>query len=57
MVDRQVMAEVVAHGQEGPDGHAVRPFARGAGAVEEIPGATEVLVLIHTNARASVKVQ
>lgn len=45
VVDGEVVREVVAGLQEGAEGHALGFFARGAGAVEEVPGLAEVVVL------------
>ena len=45
VVDGEVVREVVAGLQEGAEGHALGFFAGGAGAVEEVPGLAEVVVL------------
>jgi len=45
VVDGEVVREVVAGLQEGAQRHALGFFARGAGAVEEVPGLAEVVVL------------
>jgi heme-degrading monooxygenase HmoA len=46
VVDGEVVREVVAGLEEGAEGHALRFFAGGAGAVEEVPGLAEVVVLL-----------
>lgn len=53
VVDGEVVREVVAGLEEGAEGHALGFFAGGAGAVEEVPGLAEVVVLL----RKSVLVQ
>ena len=45
VVDGEVVREVVAGLQEGAQRHALGFFAGGAGAVEEVPGLAEVVVL------------
>lgn len=45
VVDGEVVREIVAGLQEGAQGHALRLFAGLAGAVEEVPGLAEVVVL------------
>lgn len=45
VVDGEVVREVVAGLQERAERHALGLFARGAGAVEEVPGLAEVVVL------------
>ena len=46
VVDGEVVREVVAGLEEGAEGHALGFFAGGAGAVEEVPGLAEVVVLL-----------
>ena len=45
VVDREVVREVVASLEERAEGHALGFFAGGAGAVEEVPGLAEVVML------------
>lgn len=45
VVDGEVVREVVAGLEEGAECHALGFFAGGAGAVEEVPGLAEVVVL------------
>ena len=46
VVDGEVVREVVAGLQEGAQRRALGLLARGAGAVEEVPGLAEVVVLL-----------
>jgi hypothetical protein len=45
VVDGEVVRELVARLQEAAQGHALGFFARGAGAVQQVPGLAEVVVL------------
>lgn len=47
VVDREVVAEFLARGQEAAYAHPLRSFSRLAGAVEEVPCSAEILVLFN----------
>ena len=49
VVDGEVVGEIVARLEEGAKGHALGFFPGGAGAVEEVPGLAEVVVLERRN--------